>query len=88
MEDKKLLSLHHPVCQNLRTKAIYVPDGSLRNLIETNPDSYYWCNCTMTTVGPDDDFVSPDGCRKSRYCFEGIGGGIFAESDRTKNRKS
>jgi len=53
MEDKKLLSLHHPVCQNLRTKALYIPGGSLKNLIETNPDSYYWCNCTMTAVGPD-----------------------------------
>lgn len=85
MEDKKLLSLHHPVCQHLRTKALYIPGGSLKNLIETNPGSYYWCNCTMTAVGPDDDFVSPNGCKKSRHCFEEVGGGILAEIGRTRN---
>mgnify|MGYP001156807845 CR=1 FL=1 len=86
MEDNKLLSFHHPVCQHLRTKALYIPGGSLKNLVEANPSSYYWCNRTMTVVGPDDDFVSPNGCKKSRHCFVGVGGRILAEVERTGNK--
>ena len=62
------------ICQNLRTKALYVPGGNLENLAETNPFSNYWCNCTMQVVGPDDRFVSPEECKGARSCFEPIGG--------------
>lgn len=79
MEKAKDLSvLNRPICQNLRTKALYVAGGSLQNLVETNPYSHYWCNCTMAAVGPDDRFVSPEGCNRSRRCFEPIGGEIVA----------
>ena len=54
--------LNKPICQNLCTKALYTPGGNLQNLVETNPFSNYWCNCTMTVVGPDDRFVSPENC--------------------------
>ena len=43
--------LNKPICQNLCTKALYTPGGNLQNLVETNPFSNYWCNCTMTVVG-------------------------------------
>lgn len=66
--------LTKPICQNLCTKALYTHGGNLKNLVETNPFSNYWCNCTMTVVGPDDRFVSPENCNRSRNCFEPIGG--------------
>ena len=53
---------------------VYIAGGNLQNLVETNPDSHYWCNCTMMVVGPDDRFVSPDDCKAARSCFEPIGG--------------
>jgi hypothetical protein len=73
-EEKGLSFLNRPICQNLRTKALYIAGGNLQNLVETNPDSHYWCNCTMMVVGPDDRFVSPDDCKAARSCFEPIGG--------------
>ena len=66
--------LNKPICQNLCTKALYTPGGNLQNLVKTNPFSNYWCNCTMTVVGPDDRFVSPENCNRSRVCFKQIGG--------------
>ena len=66
--------LNKPICQNLCTKALYTHGGNLQNLVETNPFSNYWCNCTMKVVGPDDRFVSPENCNRSRVCFEPIGG--------------
>ena len=79
MEKAKDLSLlSRPICQNLRTKALYVAGGSLQNLVETNPYAQYWCNCTMAAVGPDDKFVSPEGCARARTCFEPIGGEVVA----------
>ena len=74
MAEKTLSIFDRPVCQNLRTKALYIPGGSLQNLIETNPNSQYWCNCTMSITGPDDHFVSPEGCAASRSCFDPVGG--------------
>ena len=74
MAEKGLPIFKRAICQNLRTKALYVPGGNLGNLAETNPYSNYWCNCTMQVVGPDDQFVSPEGCKGARSCFEPIGG--------------
>lgn len=71
---KPLPLFSRPICQYLRTKAIYIPGGNLQNLVETNPESHYWCNCTMQVVGPDDRFVAPDACKQSRSCFTPVGG--------------
>jgi hypothetical protein len=30
----------------------------------------YWCLKTMTTAGPDNDFVAPESCQPHRKCFE------------------
>ena len=73
-EEKNLPLFRRPICQNLRTKALYIPGGNLQNLTETNPFSNYWCNCTMQVVGPDDSFVSPEGCNAARSCFDPVGG--------------
>ncbi len=74
MLERSLPIFNRPICQNLRTKALYIAGGSLQNLVETNPYSHYWCNRTMRVVGPDDRFVSPEGCKTSRSCFKPIGG--------------
>ncbi|KAA3659723.1 MAG: hypothetical protein DWQ10_08295 [Calditrichaeota bacterium] len=58
-------------CKHMRSKDIMVPDF-------TDPDvefgldqgvQHYWCFCTMTTAGPDNDFVAPETCKKGRACF-------------------
>jgi hypothetical protein len=74
MAEESITALERPICQNLRTKAIYIPGGNLLNLAETNPFSDYWCNCTMVGVGPDDRFVSPEKCNAARNCFDPVGG--------------
>jgi len=78
MADKPLSLFDKPICQHLRTKALYIPGGSLQNLAETNPNSHYWCNCTMQVVGPDSRFVSPDNCKQTRTCFKRVGGTLIA----------
>ncbi|RMF69890.1 MAG: hypothetical protein D6743_01125 [Calditrichaeota bacterium] len=59
-------------CRHLRTKVTYLPDFS-------DPDSWrtgesttqqYWCLCTMTTAGPDNDLVAPESCQPTRACYE------------------
>jgi hypothetical protein len=78
MAEKAVSLFNKPICQRLRTKALYVPGGGLQNLTETNPNSHYWCNCTMQVVGPDGRFVSPDNCKNFRSCFKPIGGTLLA----------
>ena len=34
-------------------------------------DGYYWCACTCTTVGPDDELVTPKTCTSRRACYDG-----------------
>ena len=68
------LAFQQPVCQHLRTKAIYIPGGNLQNLVETNSESHYWCNSTMSNVvGPDDQFIAPASCQGHRSCFQNTG---------------
>lgn len=32
--------------------------------------AHYWCNCTVTETGPDDQPAAPHRCQASRRCFE------------------
>jgi hypothetical protein len=32
--------------------------------------SHFWCNCTQSVVGPDDQPVHKNSCNESRSCFE------------------
>lgn len=34
-------------------------------------DGHYWCAKTCTCIGPDDDYVTPKGCRPARDCYDG-----------------
>ncbi len=60
-----------PRCRHLRTKPVVIPDFSDPGSL--NPDDsttqHYWCLCTMTTAGPDHDWVAPEKCRPERPCF-------------------
>ena len=72
--EKQPFAFQRPVCQHLRTKAVYIPGGSWKNLTETNPETHYWCNATMSNVvGPDDQFIDPKGCQGHRSCFQNTG---------------
>jgi hypothetical protein len=62
-----------PICKYLRTKKMFIPalqDEALQEMQEGNCDAHYWCNCTMSEVGPDDKAVNPQVCNTKRSCFE------------------
>jgi len=61
------------ICQNLRTKASYVPGIRTENyLSEPDPMSQYWCVKTMKVIGPDDRPVEPEDCKTVRKCFKSL----------------
>ena len=37
---------------------------------ETTSGCHFWCNMTLTGVGPDDQPVHKESCRQGRACFE------------------
>jgi hypothetical protein len=59
-------------CIHLRSRMTYGPVfeqmGDWRTSDCTNLQ--YWCRCTMTTAGPDDDFVAPEVCQPARGCYQ------------------
>ena len=42
LDGKTLPIFKRPICQNLRTKALYIPGGNLQNLVKENPGTHYW----------------------------------------------
>ena len=59
-----------PICQNLRTKASYVPDMRDEHYMEVHhPYNNYFCLKTLEAYGPDDDVVCPEDCTPERICF-------------------
>jgi len=64
----------HNVCRHLRTKRMYIPaqaEEALASRGEATADSAFWCNCTMTPLGPDDRRVEPARCTSERNCYRG-----------------
>ena len=62
-----------PFCGRLRSKKSYflhAPPMDEDDLLDGS--SHCWCARTMQALGPDDDAVSPQGCRAGRVCFEPI----------------
>jgi hypothetical protein len=60
-------------CRHLRSKGMYVyTDGIAGEPGEDDVDnSIYWCLKTMTSFGPDDEFVDRRECRMpGRSCYE------------------
>jgi len=62
------------ICPSMMTKQIIT--NSLDDVIwddrEMAGDGYYWCLRTCKEVGPDDQLVNPDRCRKRRSCWDGV----------------
>jgi hypothetical protein len=60
-------------CRHLRSKGMYVYTDGIAG--EPNDDEFdssiYWCLKTMTSFGPDDEFVDRRACRMTgRSCYE------------------
>ena len=73
MLENPQITIHRLICQNLRTKASYVPGIRTENyLIESDPMAQYWCVRTMKVIGPDDKFVVPEECKPERKCFKSL----------------
>jgi hypothetical protein len=61
-------------CRYLRTKAMYVdgppPGETPQGAPPAPPPVNYWCNRTLTEVGPDDRLVNPRDClAEGRPCY-------------------
>jgi hypothetical protein len=61
-----------PVCRHLRNKGMYVyTDGQGEGDPEDDAGTIYWCNLTLKSFGPDDEYVSRDECRIGSWsCYE------------------
>ena len=78
MPDKKNI----PPCLNLRCKQMYYqnPNQPLseyeKEMEKINAKwdlTNYWCVCTQTAIGPDNQAVNKGECSKAeRKCFQGI----------------
>ncbi len=61
------------LCKYLRTKKMYIP--ALAHEVHDPPQgesshtSHWWCNRTLTEVGPDDHQVGCQVCSPQRRCF-------------------
>ena len=64
---------NHP-CKHLRTKEMLVPalahQPSATPGEEAGRAGHYWCNQTLTEVGPDDHPVGEQVCKPGRACAE------------------
>ncbi|MBL7995043.1 hypothetical protein JNM05_06680 [bacterium] len=58
-------------CRHLRTKTAYIPEADQPDAWRSGESStaQYWCLCTMTTAGPDNQFAAPESCGHARSCF-------------------
>ena len=65
-----------PACQHLRTKNMFIPALAAAEFTPQSEEPstcspcYYWCNRTLTEIGPDDQGVDPQLCQAQRGCFE------------------
>ena len=60
-------------CRHLRTKRMYIPalaEGALDLEQDTNDQSFYWCNKTLSALGRDDRPAHPCVCQPGRTCHE------------------
>ena len=60
------------ICPSFMMKQILTDslDQGLFDDREFPGDGYYWCLCTGTPVGPDDELVRPEGCVPGRRCYD------------------
>ena len=66
--------MNRTFCKYLRSKEMYVadrPEDVLeRDDAEQGGACHFWCNQTLTPVGPDDRPVHKAACTPVRPCFE------------------
>ena len=67
--------MNAPLCKYLRTKKMFVPEHEAQALTETaeagvEADAFYWCNCTLSELGPDDKPAHLRACTFGRPCFK------------------
>jgi hypothetical protein len=71
-EDENMTDKKKSGCRHIRTRMSYGPGigdfGDWRT--DKGSSNQYWCLKTMTTAGPDNDFVAPETCQPDRGCFE------------------
>ena len=62
-----------PICQHLRSKAIYVA-GQMEPPPEMTAmgSGHCWCNQTLHVLGPDNDLVDRRTCNSNRACYQGV----------------
>jgi len=66
-------TLETALCIHLRSKKTYslhAPPTSAEDVIDGS--GHCWCKKTMMALGPDEERVDPDMCRKGRVCFEAL----------------
>jgi hypothetical protein len=69
-------------CLHLRTKEMFYKDPAsadperealMARLYGRSETRVFWCQCTQTGRGPDDQPVSPTECRRpGRACYRGL----------------
>jgi hypothetical protein len=60
-----------PVCQHLRTKAMYV-HGTRETPSVHESSGHCWCNLTQHVRGPDSLLVDRKSCDSSRPCYQSL----------------
>ncbi len=62
------------LCKHLRTKKMFTGFSAEESFAEKLDDhvtpNHFWCNCTQTVVGPDDQPAHKENCTPGRSCYE------------------
>jgi hypothetical protein len=71
MEEEEVVVELPEVCDMLRTKTAFGNHIGYRPWQKgESATAVYWCLQTMSTVGPDDQFVHAKSCCDGRVCFQ------------------
>lgn len=57
------------LCRRLRWKGMYVEAAPDLTVPPSN-DAFFWCNDTMTCLGPDGNLANEEKCQSDRGCHE------------------
>lgn len=61
-----------PMCQHLRSKAMYVAGEMQPDELQTSSSGHCWCNQTQNVFGPDSQLVGRTVCSSGRTCYQAI----------------
>lgn len=61
------------LCAHLRSKQTYCPSDPAHRAASTSSQTeIFWCNHTMTGVGPDDVLCTAESCCRGRWCYRSV----------------